>query len=152
MEHAYQHGVKCHRDIKPSNVLITLDGEVKITDFGLAKAGDYASAGVGVGQSGKEVIRSLMVSGRGGGGCGTPEYMPPEQFEVSHEADERNDIYSFGVMLYELVGGRLPFRATPPRDRGRKEMERYWVEMHTLHAYEPLRRIETPLWPVSRNV
>jgi tetratricopeptide (TPR) repeat protein len=148
MEYAFEHGVKCHRDIKPSNMLITQDARVQISDFGLAKAGDYAAISSGAGLAGEAAMGSLMASGTRGGGCGTPEYMPPEQFEEAEKADVRNDIYSFGVVLHETVSGRLPFRASPRRNGSKEELGRYWREMHALHACEPLRKLDTPLWSI----
>jgi serine/threonine protein kinase/Flp pilus assembly protein TadD len=79
-----------HRDLKPSNVMIDKDGNARIMDFGIA--------------------RSVEAKGLTGAGVmiGTPEYMPPEQAEAK-EVDQRSDIYSLGVILYEMVTGRVPF-------------------------------------------
>jgi serine/threonine-protein kinase len=80
-----------HRDLKPSNIMIDRDGDSRIMDFGIA--------------------RSLKAKGITGAGMmiGTPEYMSPEQVE-GKETDQRSDIYSLGVILYEMVTGRVPFR------------------------------------------
>jgi serine/threonine protein kinase len=79
-----------HRDLKPSNIMIDKDGNARIMDFGIA--------------------RSLQAKGITGTGViiGTPEYMSPEQAEGT-DVDQRSDIYSLGVILYEMVTGRVPF-------------------------------------------
>ena len=89
LEEAHKLGV-IHRDLKPSNIMIDREGNVRIMDFGIA--------------------RSLKEKGITGAGVmiGTPEYMSPEQVE-GKETDKRSDIYSLGVILYEMVTGRVPF-------------------------------------------
>ncbi len=99
VQHAHQKGV-IHRDLKPSNVLVSLqDGNPapKIIDFGLAKATDRQ-------------LTNLTLYTEVGQRVGTPAYMSPEQMEMSGlDIDTRTDIYSLGVMLYELLTGALPF-------------------------------------------
>jgi eukaryotic-like serine/threonine-protein kinase len=99
VQHAHQKGV-VHRDLKPSNVLVTVQDQrpmVKVIDFGIAKA------------LGHDLTERTLVT-RLGQVIGTPEYMSPEQAEGSGlDVDTRSDIYSLGVMLYELLVGTLPF-------------------------------------------
>ncbi|MCK4431420.1 MAG: protein kinase, partial [Candidatus Aminicenantes bacterium] len=84
-----------HRDLKPSNIMIDKEGSGRIMDFGIA--------------------RSLRAKGITGAGVmiGTPEYMSPEQVEAK-ETDQRSDIYSLGIILYEMVTGRVPFEGDTP--------------------------------------
>jgi serine/threonine protein kinase len=107
------------RDIKPENVMARRDGLVKVLDFGLAKlteerAGERASGRVGCGRAGEE-DRSLSHSPTRplpltsvGVVMGTPRYMSPEQAR-GEKVDARTDIFSLGVMLYEMIAGRAPF-------------------------------------------
>jgi serine/threonine protein kinase len=98
LEYTHKKGI-IHRDIKPSNILINASGEPMLSDFGIAKIleGDEGST----------------LSTTTGVGIGTPEYMSPEQ-GLGHEVDARADIYSLGIVLYELITGRKPFRADTP--------------------------------------
>jgi eukaryotic-like serine/threonine-protein kinase len=91
LKYAHDHGV-IHRDIKPDNVLISNTGEVKLADFGIA--------------SSDESEDNLTKTGTA---MGTPAYMSPEQIEDAKNADCQSDIYSMGVMLYQMVTGKRPF-------------------------------------------
>ncbi len=93
---AHKHGI-LHRDIKPSNVLLANDGEIYLADFGLAR----------IAQSGESSLTNDMI-------VGTPQYISPEQALGKKELDEGTDIYSLGVMLYELTVGQVPFSADTP--------------------------------------
>ena len=95
LEHAHRHGV-VHRDLKPANILVTRSG-VKVLDFGLAKRLPQASAG--------ESRATLTDEGKV---LGTPRYMAPEQID-GQPADERTDIFAFGLVLYEMLTGQHAF-------------------------------------------
>ncbi len=128
VQHAHQKGV-IHRDLKPSNVLVMeQDGAPvpKVIDFGIAKATDqWAVENTLLTQLGQMV--------------GTPEYASPEQAEViSGDVDERSDIYSLGVLLYELLSGTVPFEAARLRRAGFVEMLRIIREEDPPPLYQRL--------------
>jgi serine/threonine protein kinase len=89
---AYAHGRGVvHRDVKPANIMVLADGRVKITDFGIAR------------------MRSAEVKTQTGMMLGSPRYMPPEIF-LGKRADHRSDIFSLGIILYEMITGAPPFK------------------------------------------
>ena len=94
--YAHKKGI-LHRDIKPSNVMLSKDGQIYLADFGLAR----------IAQSGGSTLTSDVI-------LGTPQYISPEQAMAKKELDEGTDIYSFGVMIYEMVVGCVPFSADTP--------------------------------------
>jgi len=96
LAYAHKQGV-LHRDIKPSNVLISIDGVMYLADFGLAR----------IAQDGESTLSSDSI-------MGTPQYISPEQAMGKKDLDNKTDIYSFGVMLYEMVVGCVPFTADTP--------------------------------------
>ena len=114
VQHAHQKGV-IHRDLKPSNVLVMeQDGAPvpKVIDFGIAKATD------------KWAVENTLLT-QFGQMVGTPEYASPEQAEVmTGDVDESSDVYSLGVLLYELLIGTVPFDAARMRQAGLAEMLR----------------------------
>src|SRR5205823_13711750 len=101
LEAAHQKGI-VHRDLKPSNILLTKSG-VKLLDFGLAK---FAQSG----KRFEEVTMTTPLTGQGQI-LGTLQYMSPEQLE-GKEADERIDIFAFGLVLYEMLTGKRAFEAS----------------------------------------
>jgi serine/threonine-protein kinase len=92
LKHAHEKGV-VHRDMKPGNILISNQGEVKLVDFGIATSLEDSEEGLT----------------RDGMTLGTPSYIPPEQIDNAKSVDRRADIYSLGVVLYEMLTGKTPF-------------------------------------------
>lgn len=123
IQHAHQKGV-IHRDIKPSNILVTLNDDVpcpKVIDFGIAKA-------TGQALTDKTLFTQFH------GLIGTPAYMSPEQAEFGRgDIDTRTDVYSLGVLLYELLVGKTPFDSQKLLAAGWEAMSR------TLREEEPVR-------------
>jgi len=107
-----------HRDLKPQNIMIDKEGNARIMDFGIA--------------------RSITGKGITGAGVmiGTPEYMSPEQAEVK-EVDQRSDIYSLGVILYEMVTGRVPFEGETPLGIAMKHKSEMPKDPRELNAQIP---------------
>ena len=117
LQFAHERGI-VHRDIKPENLLLDKDGRVKIADFGIAKMLGAAATGPGPGPVDAVATPDAPVSVAGPtqvSAAGTPQYMAPEQREAGGRSDHRADIYSLGVVLYELLTGELPgARLEPP--------------------------------------
>lgn len=113
LQYAHDEGV-LHRDIKPENILLDAKGRVKIADFGIAKLmgegmedGESERLGVAGGESARHITHETVL--------GTPQYMAPEQIEQPGKVDHRADIYSLGVVFYELLTGELPVgKFAPP--------------------------------------
>ncbi|HEY3991454.1 MAG TPA: protein kinase, partial [Ktedonobacteraceae bacterium] len=117
LQYAHDHGV-VHRDVKPSNILLRQDGYAYLVDFGLAKA-----------MQGAEVLTSA------GAMVGTPEYMAPEQ--SNGLSDYRSDIYSLGIILYQMMTGQLPFLAESPVAVSLKHIQSIPQRPRTLNSSIP---------------
>jgi len=110
LQYAHDCGV-VHRDIKPENILLDRQGRVKVADFGLAKlvgAPDGELAGFAFSTTNFTQAGQVM---------GTPQYMAPEQFDQPAGVDHRADIYSLGVVIYQMLTGELPDRSLEPPSR-----------------------------------
>ena len=127
LQYAHDQGV-VHRDIKPENILVGLNDQVKIADFGLAKMLDHAEANFTLTAT-QQVL-------------GTRNYMAPEQIEKPATVDHRADIYSLGVVFYELLTGELPLgRFSLPSEKSNVNSELDEIVMRTLEK-EPARRFQ----------
>ncbi len=125
LQYAHDRGI-VHRDIKPENVMISQEGFIKIADFGLAKMTDSTPGNFTLTQS-----RQVM---------GTLNYMAPEQVERPTDVDHRADIYSLGVVIYELLTGELPLgRFSPPSQKSSLDARLDEVVLRALEKEPSLR-------------
>jgi serine/threonine protein kinase len=131
VQHAHQKGI-IHRDLKPSNIMVTMHDGVpvpKVIDFGIAKATEQRLTD-------KTLFTSYAQL------MGTPAYMSPEQMELSGlNLDTRSDIYSLGILLYELLTGRTPFDTTELLKLGVEEMRRTVCEREPLSPSAKLKTL-----------
>lgn len=125
LQYAHEQGI-VHRDIKPENILLDKSGCVKIADFGIAKI---------LGDGGRTNLTAEQV-------VGTPHYMAPEQVEHPQAVDHRADIYSLGVVFYEMLTGELPLgKFAPPSRKVEVDVRLDEVVLHALEK-EPSRRYQ----------
>ncbi|MDH3889506.1 MAG: protein kinase [candidate division Zixibacteria bacterium] len=102
VHHGHQRGV-VHRDLKPSNILVDSSGQARVIDFGVARATDAD-------------MRQAAAQTQVGQVLGTVQYMSPEQFDADpHDIDTRSDVYTLGLILYELLTGKLPYTTSSDR-------------------------------------
>jgi serine/threonine protein kinase len=140
LQYAHNHGI-VHRDIKPENILLDQGGQVKIADFGLAKL-------LGRPVSEQALTRAEQV-------MGTPHYMAPEQLEHPLEVDHRADLFSLGVVFYEMLTGELPLgKFAPPSSKVEVDVRLDRVVLRALERERDLRyqqasEIKTDLTSVS---
>ena len=129
LQFAHNEGI-LHRDIKPENILLDYKGRVKIADFGIAKLlGGAAAADACADRPAARVL-------------GTPHYMAPEQLEKTGDVDHRADIYSLGVVFYEMLTGELPLGTfQPPSQKVQVDVRLDEVVLHALEK-EPARRYQ----------
>src|SRR5207248_816519 len=117
LQYAHEEGI-LHRDIKPENLPLDTRGRMKIADFGIAKL---------VGEA-----RDITLTARGAA-SGTPHYMATEQLERQQDVDQRADVYSLGVVFYEMLTGELPIgRFAPPSEKASMDPRVDEVVMRTL--------------------
>jgi WD40 repeat protein len=138
LQHAFEQGM-VHRDLKPHNLMLTLDGRVKILDFGLARFASEAADAAGLTSTGIVL--------------GTVDYIAPEQAESAHQADIRSDIYSLGCTLYHLLAGQPPLQKVmahvnkkpQPLTELRPDLpEELMLVLERMMAKNPKHRYQTP--------
>jgi predicted Ser/Thr protein kinase/type II secretory pathway pseudopilin PulG len=134
LQFAHENGI-VHRDIKPENILLSREGRVKIADFGVAKIvaeGLNEAAGTPVAPAGELT--------EAGSTIGTPQYMAPEQIKNSAEVDHRADIYSLGVVFYQMLTGELPSgKIEPPSKKVQVDVRLDEVVLRALEKKPELR-------------
>jgi TPR repeat protein/tRNA A-37 threonylcarbamoyl transferase component Bud32 len=142
LQYAHQQGI-VHRDIKPENILMDKQGRVKIADFGIAKL--LGAEGAATALTGEQQV------------MGTPHYMAPEQMEKPDLVDHRADIFSLGVVFYEMLTGELPLgKFAPPSMKVHVDVRLDEVVLHALEK-EPARRyqqagqVKTDLETIART-
>jgi len=141
LQYAHQQGI-VHRDIKPENILLDKQGQIKIADFGIAKIlGQEAQTGLTQEQ---QII-------------GTPHYMAPEQVERPKTVDHRADIYSLGVVLYEMLTNELPLgKFAPPSRKVQVDVRLDEVVLHALEKepdrrYQQARQVQTDVEAIQSS-
>lgn len=123
MSHALSKGIRAHRDLKPQNCMIAQDNTLKISDFGLARIIDNVPEALTADPAPANASPHLTRTGTAAGTC---SHMAPEQFDDAKHVDVRADIYSFGIILFQMIRGELPFTG------------RTWADFERLHKMQAL--------------
>jgi predicted Ser/Thr protein kinase len=150
LQYAHDRGV-VHRDIKPENILLDRQGRVKIADFGLAKIAGQPPAGEAA------VVGKAWTLTATGQVMGTPHYMAPEQLRGTHEVDHRADIYSLGVVFYEMLTSELPIgKFEPPSRKIQVDVRLDEVVLRALESnperrYQQASDVKTDVETISRQ-
>jgi len=148
MEYAYSKGIRAHRDIKPANIMVGQHKAVKISDFGLAGVISDSKSFTGINTNTQRDISAEAYQTMEGTAFGTPPYMPPEQFENAAGCDKKSDIYSFGIVLYQMAsGGKLPFYPDMSVNRGNDVFKNWYM----LHCKASIPKMKSPLFPVIQK-
>ena len=149
MEHMYAMGIDNHGNITPLNILISQDKIVKICNSGLAKVLSKSNRLPKIKLDFEAGKIGFSVQTKKGICLGTPTHMSPEHFTDITKCDIRSDIYSFGVVLYQLAsGGILPFLAQFPVDDTEQEIERFYHAMLILHSRSLPTKLFSSLFPI----
>ncbi|HEY0384936.1 MAG TPA: protein kinase, partial [Pyrinomonadaceae bacterium] len=133
LTNAHEHGI-IHRDLKPENLMLSSDGYAKILDFGLAKLTERRTSAL-LNNSAEKTL--IQVQTQDGMIMGTISYMSPEQL-LGHRVDLRSDIFSFGIVLYEMATGRCPFVNDNKIDTMHAILHKEPEPPHTVRAGLPL--------------
>lgn len=132
LQHAHAKGI-IHRDIKPQNIMLLRDGSIKVADFGIAK------------------IPHTETITMTDNAIGTVSYISPEQAN-GHNIDCRSDLYSVGVMMYEMATGRLPFEADSPVTVALKHINEKAVDVRELNPALPTGLGQIIMWAMEKNI
>lgn len=147
MEYSASRGIRSHRDLKPGNIMIDASEAVKVTDFGLATH-PFITGDVSYLPEARRMTRLFRGQTVRGIGFGTPAYMPPEQFLDAAASDQRTDMYSIGIIMYEMVTGRLPVHVPAPANHSLETRLRYWRAMEQAHRSFRVPDMDSPLGPI----
>src|SRR5262249_27801873 len=143
VEHPHARGLPAPRDLTPANILLGPDRAVRVTDLGIAAAVTPGTPALVRGDAGNAAAPAS------GSLFGTPTHMAPEQFADPASGDERSDVYAFGVVLYQMAAGGLPFRARVAPGPGASA--RLFAELRRMHEQSPVPPVESPLFPIAER-